>query len=166
MIPFTTTLAHGLLICIPFSLFVYGTFTRWPRLWLHSLPVDIQEMAGPKTALEQRRTRLLLIPCLLILPGLSVASALVAASRPNVDLSFMGATPHIYSIWIIVHLWDLIVIDFGYALLMDPARPPIPGTAGAEGYRDLSFHLRSFFRAVAMSAIFVLPSAWLVWQLS
>lgn len=78
MLSLTTTLTHGLLICIPFSLFVYVTFSRWPRLWLHSLPADIQRLAGPKTAAEKRQPRLLLIPFLLILPGLSSASALVS----------------------------------------------------------------------------------------
>ncbi len=162
MLPISTTLVHGLLICIPFSLFVLVTFARWPRLWLHSLPADIQEMAGPKTAVEERRTKLLLIPYLLILPGLSIASALLAARVANINLSVLGAALHIYGIWIVVHLWDLLIIDCGYALLMDPQRPPIPGTAGAKGYRDYAFHVRAFLRAVPMSALFVLPSALLV----
>ncbi len=162
MLSLTTTLAHGFLICIPFSLFVFVTFSRWPRLWLHSLPPDIQRLAGPKTASEERKTRFLLIPYLLILPGLSIASTFFGAHAARVDLSFFGAVIHLYGIWILVHLWDLLIIDFGYALLMNPKRPPITGTAGAKGYRDFDFHLRAFARAVPMSALFVLPSALII----
>src|SRR5690606_6274766 len=141
MLSLTTTLVHGLLICIPFSLFVSVTFSQWPRLWLHSLPPDIQRLAGPNTAAEQRKTRFLLFPFLLIRPGRSIASAFLAAHAARVDLSFIGVTIHIYGIWIVVHLWDLLIIDFGYALLMDPKSPPIAGTAGAKGYKDFRFHL-------------------------
>ena len=160
-----TTLLHGLLICLPFRVFVIISFGRWPRLWLHSLPPDIAQMAGPKTEEEAKQTRFLLIPVLLILPGLSIASALFVAwttwTTP-VDLSFWGALLHIYGIWIIVHLWDLVVIDGSYALLVDPQHPPIPGTEGAKGYRDYGFHARAFLRAVVMSALFVVPSAAIV----
>lgn len=166
MLSLTTTLEHGLLICIPFSVFVLVTFSRWPRLWLHSLPHDIQRLAGPKTASEKRKTRFLLIPYLLILPGLSIASTFFAAHAAKVDLSFLGAVMHLYGVWIVVHLWDLLIIDFGYALLMNPRRPPITGTAGAKGYRDFNFHLRAFARAVPMSALFVLPSALIVSRLA
>lgn len=157
MIPARMTILHGLLICLPFTLFVIITFSKWPRLWLHSLPPDIAAMAGPKTPEEVKQTRLLVIPVLLILPGLSFASALYAATRLGIDLSFLGAVRHIYGIWVIVHLWDLVVIDWGYALIMDPQRPPIAGTAGARGYRDYAFHFRAFVRAVIMSALGVLP---------
>jgi hypothetical protein len=116
-------------------------------------------MAGPKTEEENRQTMFLLIPVLLILPGLSIASALFVAWTTPVDLTFLGALLHIYGIWIIVHLWDLVVIDGGYALLVDPLHPPIPGTEGAKGYRDYGFHTRSFLRAVVMSAVFVVPAA-------
>lgn len=78
MIPLSTTLFYGMLICIPFTIFVLVSFWGWPRLWLHSLPGDIARMAAPKTAAEERATKVLLVPYLLILPGLSVASAVYA----------------------------------------------------------------------------------------
>lgn len=119
MIPLTTTLLHGALICIPFTAFVLISFWGWPRLWLHSLPTDIAAMAGPKTSAEERATTWLLIPYLLILPGLSLLSAFISASQ--LDLSILGAVIHIYLIWVIVHVYDFAVIDFGHALFIDPA---------------------------------------------
>jgi len=102
-------------------------------------------------------TMALLAIYLLILPGLSIVSALVASQ--GIELTFIGAFIHIYGVWIIVHVWDFAVIDLAHVLLINPARPPIKGTEGAKGWRDLSFHFRSLLKAVLMSAIFVVPAA-------
>ena len=64
-----------------------------------------------------------------------------------------------YGIWVIVHLWDLVVIDLGHMLLIDPASPPIPNTEGARGYKDFAFHVRAFLKACIMSLLFVGPAA-------
>lgn len=162
MITLSTTLMHALLICIPFTIFVLISFWGWPRLWLHSLPEDIAAMAGPKTAGEERATKWLLLPYLLILPGLSVASAISSAQSSPVDLSFVGALAHIYLIWIVVHVYDFAVIDFAHAILIDPAKPPIKGTEGAKGWKNMGFHFRSLLKAVPNSAIFVVPAALIV----
>lgn len=162
MIPLSTTFLCGLLICIPFTIFVLVSFWGWPRLWLHSLPEDIAKMAGPKTAAEQRATKLMLPPYLLILPGLSVASAVYLAQSANINLSFVGALVHIYLIWIIVHVYDFAVIDFVHALLINPAKPPIKGAEGAKGWKDMRFHFRSLLKAIPNSAIFVIPAALVV----
>ena len=159
MIALSITILHGLLICLPFTAFAIYSFWRWPRLWLHSLPPDIAKMAGPKTEVETKQTKWLLIPVLLILPGLSITSTIYAGQVTQTNFSFIGALIHIYIIWIIVHLWDLLIIDFGHTLLIDPQHPPIPGTEGAKGYKDYGFHFRAFLKASLMSSVFVIPSA-------
>lgn len=159
MIDLTTTIWHGLVICIPFTIFAVGSFWTWPRLWLHSLPADIQKMAGGKTEAEQRQTKWLLIPYLLILPGLSFMSAVQMGGQLENGLTFWGALVHIYTIWLIVHLWDFVVIDCTHALLINVEHPPIAGTAGAKGYRDIKFHFRSLIKASLMSSLLVVPLA-------
>lgn len=159
MINFSITLLHGFIICLPFSIFALISFWCWPRLWLHSLPPDIAEMAGPKTSAEIKQTKWLLIPVLLILPGLSVLSTLYVNSTIQESLTILGVFTHIYAIWVIVHLWDLIVIDYGHILFINPERPPIANTEGAKGYRDYGFHFRAFLKASLMSLLFVIPCA-------
>lgn len=154
------SLVAGLLVCIPFTIFVVITFSTVPRVWLHSLPPDIARMAGPKTPHEQRLTRWVMLPIVLaILPGLSVASAFWLARRDGIDLTFAGAVVHLSIVWAVVHLWDFVVIDCVYAALVDPARPPIAGTEGAAGWTDYDFHFRSLIKALLMSALFVVPAA-------
>jgi hypothetical protein len=158
MIPIWTSVGHGLLLSVPFTVFAVGTFWVAPRLWLHSLPPDIAAMAGPKTPVEVRRTRYLLWAYLAIFPALSLLSTAVAARHAS-DLTFTAACVHLYIIWVVVHVWDFVVIDCGHALLIDPLRPPIPGTTGARGYRDVAFHCRSMIKAVLMTGLFVVPAA-------
>jgi len=153
-----TTLYHGLLICIPFSVFVIITFYWNPRLWLHSLPKDISQMVEPKTVKEVQITKYLLLPTyLLILPGLSIASLLYISAATSSNLTFLDILVHLYGIWIIVHLWDFFIIDGGFMVFTDPLHPPISGTEGAKGWKDIGFHFRSFLKAVPMSGIFVIP---------
>jgi hypothetical protein len=158
MVDISITLLHGLLICIPFTIFVAISFVTKPRLWLHSLPADIQQRAPQKTARENIVTRLVLLPIfIIILPGLSTLSAISAGmTSPTPTLS--GLIGHLYLVWIIVHFWDLIVIDGIAMLLINPAKPPIAGTEYAPGWTDIAFHIRSFGKAVLTSAIFVLPA--------
>jgi len=153
-----TTLSHGLLICLPFSVFVLVTFLWRPRLWLHSLPADIQQMAGPKTEAEKKTTQNLLLPIFLfILPGLSIASVFYLNWTTSIDFALMNILFHLYGIWLIVHLWDLLIIDLGFVIWIDPSHPPIQGTEEAKGWKNLGFHFRSFLKATIMSVIFVLP---------
>lgn len=160
MIPFVDSALAGLVICILFTIFVVITFTLIPRVWLHSLPADIARMAGPKTPREEQITRWVMMPLVLaILPGLSILSAFWLARRHGVDLTFTGAFVHLYIVWAVVHVWDFAVIDCVYAVAVDPARPPIPGTEGAAGWKDVGFHFRALVKALAMTAVFAAPAA-------
>lgn len=163
MIHFSITIFHALLICLPFTIFAAGSFWWRPRLWLHSLPPDIIQKASPKTAKEKKQTRYFLLPLfLLILPGLSIASVLYLDATTQMELSFIGATIHLYGIWSFVHLWDFIVIDCAAIQLIDPLHPPIKGTEGAAGWKNYAFHFRSFLKAILMSALFVIPCAFIL----
>lgn len=157
---YVTSILHGIIICIPFSIFVLISFLWHPRLWLHSLPKDIAGMVAPKTNRERMLTRYLLLPIyLLILPGLSVASVVYLSILYQTDYSYLEIFIHIYIIWITVHLWDLLIIDGLFLLLINPCNPPIRGSEGAKGWKDFGFHFREFLRATFMSALFVVPAA-------
>jgi hypothetical protein len=160
MIEFKTTLWHAFFIGIPFSVFAVGSFLWKPRLWLHSLPPDIVKKAAPKTETEKKWTNYVMLPSvLLILPGLSACSVIYLAVGSHADFSFVGVLIHLYSIWAFIHLWDLLIIDGGAILIINPAHPPIPGTEGAKGWSDFNFHFRAFLKALLMTWLFVLPAA-------
>ena len=155
----TRILSDALLAIVPFSVVVWASFLSMPRLWLHSLPADIQAMAPPKTAAERRLTGVMGALVLLCFFGVPI----VLTYRLHVDvaggLSSLQAFAHLYGVWMLVNLWDLVAIDWPYAFFMNPNRPPIPGTAGARGYKDYGFHARAFAKASLFSLAIVMPAA-------
>ena len=77
----TRVLADGLVACVPFSILVWASFLSMPRLWLHSLPPDIQAMAPPKTAAERQMTGFMGVLVLLCFFGGTDCPDVAAALR-------------------------------------------------------------------------------------
>jgi hypothetical protein len=155
-------LADGLVACVPFAIVVWASFLSRPRVWLHSLPPDIQAMVPPKTVAERRLTRVLGACVLLSFFGVPIALTWRLHSTTSGGLSFAGALAHLYGVWMIVNLWDLVLIDLPYAYFVNPNRPPIPGTEGARGYKDYAFHARSFLKASVFGLAIIVPAALLI----
>ena len=81
MFPWTQFFTDSAIYVAAFTAVVLVSFLWKPRLWVHDLPTDIQAMAGPKTPLERRQTRLLGVVMIPVL--LANASQLWSAIRDN-----------------------------------------------------------------------------------
>jgi hypothetical protein len=154
--------SDGLIACIPFTVVVWASFLSKPRLWLHSLPSDIQAMAPPKTAAERRTTAWVGAIVLSCFFGVPIFLTWRLHARVPGGLSLLESIVHLYGVWMVVNVWDLVAIDWPYAYLVDPARPPIPGTAGARGYKDYGFHARAFLKASVFSLAIIVPAGALI----
>lgn len=152
----------GLIACVPFSIVVWTSFLSMPRLWLHSLPADIQSMAPPKSAAERRLTAVMGILVLLCFFGVPIGLTWRVHAEVPGGLSFLDAFVHLYGVWMFVNLWDLVAIDWPYAFFVDANQPPIPGTAGAAGYKDYRFHTRAFLKASVFGLVIVVPAAFII----
>lgn len=152
-------LADGLTACVPFTLVVWTSFFWKPRLWLHSLPADIQAMAPPKSAAERRTT--IWMGALVLLCFFGVPSFLTWRLHSTIPggLSIRDSLTHLWGVWMIVNAWDLVGMDWPYAYLVDPRRPPIPGTRGARGYKDYAFHSKAFLKASVLGLAVIVPVA-------
>jgi hypothetical protein len=149
----------GFIAVVPFSIVVWVSFLSMPRLWLHSLPADIQAMVPPKSARERQATAVMGTLVLLCFFGVPIYLTWRLHDEVPGGLSFPDAFMHLYGVWTLVNLWDLIAIDWPYAYFVNPARPPIPGSAGARGYKDYAFHARAFLKASVFGLAIILPAA-------
>lgn len=145
-------LIDGGILTIVFSVFVIGSIIWKPRLWLQDFPADIQAMLPPKTEIEKRQSIMLAIPFFIVLFG----GLGLSAVRYGTENGFLAMAFHIYLVWQIVNLVDLVVIDWGGMMLIDPQNPPLAGTAGAKGYRDFKFHFIGFIKGSLMGIVFAL----------
>lgn len=159
MISLEQILSDGVIASIPFSIIVWATFLTMPRLWLHSLPADIQALAPAKTLPEKRLTVIMGIFVLLAFFGVPIALTWRLKIASGSDLSFTQILIYLYGVWMVINLCDLVLIDWLYTTLVNPDRPPIAGTAGAAGYKDYRFHLNTFFKASVFSLLIIVPAA-------
>ena len=152
MIDINRVLIDGLVLSLVFTVVVVGSIKLNYRLWIQDFPPDIRAMLPPKTREEKRQTVWVAIPLFaVILAGPLVSLLLSEASRGQ--MGFLQAWLHAYLVWQVVNLWDMVVIDWIGFRLVDPANPPIPGTAGAKGYRDYRFHFVGFLKGSVMGVV-------------
>lgn len=130
-----------------------------PRVWLHSLPADIQAMAAPKTEREKRLTGVMGIFVLLAFFGVPIVLTWRLNAESGGSLSVAQIFLYLYGVWMVVNAWDLVGIDWLYAALVNPDKPPIAGTVGAKGYKDYRFHFKGFLKASVFSLILLVPAA-------
>ncbi len=154
----SNVLADGLLACLPFTVVVVASFVLKPRLWLHSLPPDIQAMAAPKTTAERQLTVLMGGLVLFCFFGVPILLTWKRHLQVAGGFSAVEAVAYLYGVWMIVNAWDLVGIDWPYAYWVDPGRPPIPGTEGAAGYKDYGFHARAFLKASVFGLAIIVPA--------
>ena len=161
MIDTSLLFTDGTVLTLIFSAIVVGSILWKPRIWLHDFPADIQAMLPPKTDAEKRLTRLIAVPFFVILFG----GLGLTAARYGTANGFAAMMLHVYLVWQIVNLIDLVVIDWGGMMLVDPQHPPFPGTEGAKGYRDFGFHLLGFVKGSVMGLVMAPVTAGVVWLL-
>jgi hypothetical protein len=154
MLPWTPLLIDLAILIAVFTVFVLGTIFWKPRIWLHDFPADIQAMAPPKTPEEERLTWMVAVPFMLMFFGLPILLALDLKTVLGADFSFLAAWLYGYALFFGVNLWDLLALDWLGFALTDPQNPPIPGTAGARGYRDYAFHFYGFLKGCLIGLVF------------
>lgn len=160
-INFRLLLIDGTILIAIFTVFVVGTLVWKPRLWLQDFPADIQALVPTKTASEKRLTTWIAIPFFTVLMG----GLAVTAMRYGTANGFGALLFHIYLVWQMINLFDLIIIDWLGMQLVDPQNPPLPGTENAKGYRDYWFHFIGFLKGSALGFAVVLLIGGIVWFL-
>jgi hypothetical protein len=162
MINTSLILMDGVILSVLFGVYVGGTLLWKPRIWLHDFPLDIQALTPPKTDQEKRLSTLLTIPFFILLFG----GLGLTAARYGTAHGFLGMVLHVYLIWQMINLFDLVVLDWGMSMhLVDPQNPPFPGTEGAKGYRDYQFYFVGFLKGCVIGIVLVLIVSGIVWVL-
>lgn len=154
MFPFDALLSDLLILTAVFTAFVVGTLLWKPRIWLHDFPKDIQALAAPKTPEEKRLTTLIGVPFMLVFFGLPVLLMSDLRAALGANFTFLTVWLYAYALFFGVNLWDLLALDWVGMSLVNPQRPPFPGTEGAAGWRDYRFHFIGFLKGCMIGVVF------------
>ncbi|MEM9495782.1 MAG: hypothetical protein AAGA09_07240 [Pseudomonadota bacterium] len=159
MIDLKLLLTDGSVICLIVGALVAVSFCWRPRIWLRDLPRDIQEMAAPMTPGERRSVAIIG----LLIVGMLFSGVVISTLRFGFAHGVLAALLHAYLIFQLFNLFDLVVLDWGMMMLIDPARPPIAGSENARGYRDFGFHAIKSLKGVVLGAPFAAMATGAAW---
>lgn len=154
MFPVNEFLSDLIVIIAVFSAYIIITIRWKPRIWLHDFPADIQALATPKTAEEKRLTTLVGTPLILLFFGLPVLLSWNLKATLGANFNFGVMWLYVYALFMGFNLWDWLILDWIGITLVDPQRPPIPGTEGAAGWRNYAFHFHGFLKGSVIGLVF------------
>jgi hypothetical protein len=149
--------AWGALLSAVLFPIVLGLTWLNPEILLKDYPPDIQAKHGSQSA----RARWLRLPVALVVIALLVAlivwSFQAVAAAPGAgaggDLSFRDAGLHLFVMFNVFNLLDLVVLDWLIVVRLRPKFMILPGTEGLAGYGDYAFHFRGFLIGVVISSV-------------
>lgn len=148
-------LGYGALLSAALSLLIVASLRLNPRLWLQDAPRAIQDAVPPKTAAEQRTTRMLAVPFLAL--TLAVPVIAVVHARPP---GFLGALAVAYGVLMVFNVVDLVLIDWLLVCAITPRWIVTPGTEHLIAhYKDYGSHARLFVKGCLMLLVISLPLA-------
>lgn len=122
------------------------------ELWLNNYPMDIRQKYGPPSQRTVRQRTIFGIGMLAIQVGVLLADALTVPSAAA-HAPFLSTLRSTFIVFLIGSLMDLLVIDLLLGMVIRPKFMVLPGTEGAEGYRNVRFHFDAFLRGVFAGAI-------------
>ena len=142
----------GMIFSLIVSVFIVVTLRLNPRIWLQDYPQDIQSRVLPKTEKEKRLSLILGIPFLILLIAVPFLSTLVLKHQHHGTLSFISLALHAFGVVFVFNVVDWLVLDWLMFCTITPKFVVIPGTEGAEGYKNYWFHFRGFLIGTVFSA--------------
>src|SRR5262245_57954018 len=117
-----------------------------PRLWINDLPARVRLLAPPLTASERRARAITGVFLLLTLAGVTLWSAARLLTRSAATLWLTTAVGHFVGVFFVFNLFDLIVIDWLFLLVLRPKRLTlsVPGSSYEETVGSYAHHFRGF----------------------
>jgi len=160
----TLSLNHVLIDGLAFSLAVgaviFSSFFVNVRVWLQDFPAEVQAVVPPLSAHEKRQRTVFGVAMLVIMVAGLWLSAQHLKTDSSVAVSFVTMFGHLYLVFTIFNLFDLLVIDYLIGAVLKPKWSIVPGAEHlAHLHQSLSYHLKDFWKALIVGAVFTLPFA-------
>lgn len=143
---------YGAILSVLMGAAFVGAAYLNPEIWLPDYPPDIRERFGPMSERAKRQRRLVGIPVFLLLSGVLVFST-VRLAQIGGESVFLAVFFGTFVVLLVFNAVDLLILDWLVFVTLRPGIFVLPGTEGAEGYRDYGFHFRAFLKGLAGSLV-------------
>lgn len=141
----------GILAAALFVFIIAGRlFNR--ELWLNNYPADIRQKYGPPAQRTLRQRGVFGVGMLAIQVAVLLADALTVPSTAA-HATFITTLRSTFIVFLMGSFMDLLIIDLLLGMVLRPKFMILPGTEGADGYRNVRFHFDAFLRGVFAGAI-------------
>lgn len=139
-------ITYGLGISVVLAIGLLGGMWVNPEVMLHDYPPDIKVAYGPARNPNSHRqtTWMAIFLFLVVIAGLVLA--IIRLPRPSgFGQGYLYGLVTLWTAMMTFNIFDLLVLDIPLVYLK-PKRLVLPGTEGLNGYSDVLFHVRGFFK--------------------
>jgi hypothetical protein len=165
-------LQHGLLYGVIFSVvmtvFVIGSLRLNTEMWLGDYPPDIRAKWGPMSPRAAWLRLWVGVPMLVVVLALIALEIVQLVQRSGGVFSLWGVALSLWVSMMLFNVFDLLVIDWFYMLILKPQFMILPGTEGMKGYTDYAFHFYGFLKGslgITIASPILAAVAYGVWLL-
>jgi hypothetical protein len=154
------SLIDGIAFSLALGAVILTSFYVNVRIWLQDFPLEVRAVVPPLSAQEKRQQYLFGAWLLIFMVvGLWLSAQRLKAQNGG-TVPFIVMFVHLYLVFMIFSLFDVIVIDYFIGSILKPKWSVI---AGAEHlaylHQRLSYHLKDFWKSLIVGIVFTLPFA-------
>ena len=139
----TRILVDGTVLTVLVAAALIGILYFNPRIALSDYPADVKAAVPPRTKREFRLGLLISVPLLVVSVGLPLRSVWLIKQHSGLPPSYWVAFATFAGEYLLLSLFDLIVLDVWMFFTWTPRFLVLPGTEGMAGYKNWRPHARA-----------------------
>lgn len=140
---------YGAMLSTALSILILGSLYINPEIWLQDAPHEVQEKHGPMSAQAKRQRVWLVVAFAVAIIGVVGVSLYLLPAVIGGPLTFLTVFAHLWIMFMLFNLVDLLLIDWLIAEFMRPAFIVQSGLGQLMAERNYWFHFRGFLKGSA-----------------
>ena len=144
-------LVHGLIWSLMWCVAVNITEMKWPHVFLHDYPKELQEAIILPEFKNKRPAIVFLTASMTLIVAFLFWSPIYTFH--STDAGFGAVFLHVWIVAMCWNLFDLLIMDWLIFCTCRPSFIVLPGSEGHKAYRDYLFHFVGFLKGSVISTV-------------
>jgi hypothetical protein len=145
------TISDGLVLALLCSVYLMLALKINPRTFLQDYPQEIQNMVPPKSEQEKKLSLIIGLPFIALLILFPFFSTLALKQQMAGQISFFNLAIHAFGVAFLFNAVDWLVLDWLIFCTLTPKFLIIPGSEGAQEYRNYRYHFIGFLKGSGLT---------------